>query len=127
MILDFLKKRINAFVQKRIPYDDRNIELIYSRSMDRVKKIPVYCPFCNSEMKFRHSNIYFPPYRDDITFKCPKCFHTAHFGIPITKKVYESEYKLRQGNYFMRPTYNRAERSKEIIKERLKDLGYLEF
>lgn len=108
------------------PY--KNLASLIERSMSRLK-INARCPYCGTEMMFRTSHLVGPgnqPARDDIGLKCPYCFHTAHFGVPITKKEYEEELRLRGGAYLLHPAYRLDERRREDVKRRLRALGYLE-
>lgn len=93
-----------------------------------------YCPQCMAQdetrvpMMFRHSKIVVGvPNRDDQGWKCPVCYTTVHHGIPITREAALDEIKLR-GNaaYLMRPSFRPDERDNEIVKERLRRLGYIE-
>lgn len=106
------------------PYE--KIELLVNRCVERMKLKPL-CPFCGSEMKFRFSVIVGEyPIRDDQTWKCKNCFHTAHFGVPLTRKEFDEEFKLRKGTYLLKPDWRPDERRKEIV-DRLRALGYLGF
>lgn len=106
----------------------QDLRMLIERSISRMKIQP-NCPYCGSEMMFRNSSIVGTagPIRDDIGMKCPNCFHTAHFGVPISRQEYEEEIKLRGGQWLLRPTYRLDERSRTDVKERLKALGYLDF
>lgn len=92
-------------------------------------KVKPKCPQCESLMYFRHSSIVYKvfPIRDDTTYKCIKCFHTIHFGNPMTREDALEEVRLRGGSkYLSRPTMRNDERDNEIIKDRLRKLGYIE-
>jgi len=67
------------------------------------------------------------PIRDDQTWKCPNCFHTTHFRVPITEKEYNEEYKLRKGRYLSTPSFREDEKYRADIIKKLKQLGYLGF
>lgn len=127
-MLDGLRLRIFDFVMSRrvTPF----VCSIYEFEMARLRKFrgkdDEVCPLCGGVMLFRHSVLAFSPYRDDIGLKCPSCFHTLHVGVPITKAMYEREVVWRQGRFFMRPTYNKAEWESRLVREKLKALGYLE-
>jgi hypothetical protein len=86
------------------------------------------CPYCDSLMMFRHSSIvvFAGPVRDDMGFKCPWCYHTAHFGIPITREEALEEMDLRGGPTLTRPSIRPDEDGLEIVEERLRRLGYIE-
>lgn len=104
------------------------LEELIARTVDRcIVKKPT-CPHCNTLMSFRHSVIVVDvfPIRDDIAFKCTHCFHTCHFGIPMTREAALEEIRLRGSPFLTRPTIRSDERDMEIVKERLRRLGYIE-
>ena len=86
------------------------------------------CPYCEKHMMFRHSKIVTTvgPVRDDQAWKCPRCFHTAHFGIPMTRELALAEIEARGNPTLMRPSERPDEDGDEIVKERLRRLGYIE-
>ena len=86
------------------------------------------CPYCESAMMFRHSKIVttIGPVRDDQAWKCPQCFHTAHFGIPLTREVALKEIEVRGNPTLMRPSERPDEDGDAIVTERLRRLGYIE-
>jgi len=91
--------------------------------------LPV-CPYCKSKMLFRHSRLSGgsgAPLRDDQGWKCPVCKHTAHFGVPVTRKEFDGLRWERGGVFLSRPSFSLSEREDSEVKERLKKLGYLEF
>jgi len=106
-----------------------SVDILIQRCIDLMRVDPV-CPYCDTPMQFRESNLAGRnPVRNDIAYKCPNCFHTAHFGIPITSKQFAKELDLRQGVYLMTHdvpfgVFSREDRKK--ILERLEALGYLE-
>jgi len=111
--------------EMRTPY--KHLDMLIQRAEERMKIKPI-CPYCGAKMKFRFSHIVGKfPIRDDQTWKCPRCFHTAHFGIPMTRKEYEEEFKLRRGEYLLKPDYREDEKYRKDVLKRLKELGYLEF
>lgn len=118
------------FLESPVPMSSPKIpiEILIEKTINRMKIIPL-CPYDKVKMMFRCSQIIgVNPIRDDITFKCPKCFFTAHFGIPISKEAYEKELELRQSKILMQPNYSFNYLSKEDEKKilaRLKALGYL--
>lgn len=86
------------------------------------------CPYCEKHMMFRHSKIVTTvgPVRDDQAWKCPLCYHTAHFGIPMTLFLALAEIEVRGNPTLMRPSERPDEDGDEIVKERLRRLGYIE-
>lgn len=86
------------------------------------------CPFCEKLMMFRHSKIVTSvgPVRDDMVFKCVSCFHTAHFGIPMTREDALTSINVRGGPTLMRPSERPDEDGLDVVTERLRRLGYLE-
>lgn len=86
------------------------------------------CPYCESSMNFRHSKIVVTvgPVRDDQAWKCPRCCHTAHFGIPMTRELALAEIEVRGNPTLMRPSERPDEDGDEMVKERLRRLGYIE-
>jgi len=104
-----------------------SFEELVKRAEDRMMIIPV-CPYCDIVMEFRNSNIVIGagPIRDDQTYKCTKCFHKLNWGLPMTKLDAEEEKRLRGGSYLLRPTLRLDERDLDVIKERLRRLGYIE-
>lgn len=96
------------------------------------------CPHCGHLMEFRHSEVHGGgiarevskgcPIRDDQIWKCLNCFHTAHFGIPLTKKQASEELALRGGSPFLlRPSERQDEVGRKEVMKRLKELGYIDF
>ncbi len=86
------------------------------------------CPYCQNPMMFRHSKLVVDvgPVRDDQGWKCTHCFHTAHFGIPMTREAAVDEINLRGGQTLMRPSDRPDEDGDEMVKARLRRLGYIE-
>lgn len=109
------------------PYKLPLQELI-DRSVARCVIQKPVCPHCGNPMEFRHSKIVVEvfPVRNDIGYKCTNCYHTCHFGIPMTQEDALKEIDLRGSPYLTRPTYRSDERDMEIVKERLRKLGYIE-
>ena len=126
MLIDKIRKWYRDWQNKGTPYL-LSLEELIARAESRMKLIPS-CPYCQNEMKFRHSVIVVDvfPIRDDVGYKCIKCFHTAHFGNPMTREDALEEIRLRGSKYLTRPTYRTDERDLEIVKERLRKLGYIE-
>jgi len=70
-------------------------------------KFTIVCPFCSSEMVFKHANYFsrgYPNnvgynYRCDVAYKCLNCGYVATFGVAIS----ESHYKkvLKKGEKFI--------------------------
>jgi len=117
--LDFRRKQVSS---PRIA----NLHALIEKAKRRMKLTPK-CPYCLNVMSFRDSRIWKGfPYRDDQSYKCTFCFHTCTFGLPITKKEYEMELKLRGSPYLLRPDFNPSERNNKETIERLRALGYLE-
>jgi len=113
------------------PYEDA--EYLIMRAIERFRKrskleYPT-CPFCQSEMKFRFSNLsrFGWPVREDQCCKCPNCYYTSTFGIQITRKEWDEEFKLRKGYVILRPDLREDEKWQKTVLERLKKLGYLDF
>ena len=79
-------------------------------------------------MDFRHSEVVVGrgPVRADQTWKCTNCFHTAHFGLPITESEALEEIDLRGGPTLMRPSRRPDEDGLDVVTERLRRLGYVE-
>lgn len=104
-----------------------SVHVLIKRAENRmVLKYTPNCPFCTHEMMFRFSHIVpIIPIRDDQVWKCPCCYHTTHFGIPMTKEAYQEEFNLRRGQYLMNPTARLSERKDQEVIERLRALGYL--
>lgn len=108
------------------------LDVLIQRCEDRKRQyhgLPK-CPYCGTQMMFRHSALAGgsgAPIRDDQGWKCVACFHTAHFGIPLTRDEYEDEYQLRGGRFLTRPTYRLDERGRDEVMKRLRALGYLDF
>jgi len=92
-------------------------DLVYSTRSYREQDI-------EKMMFFRWSRLSYPPYRDDVVFKCVNCFHTLHRGYPITKEQYEVEVNLRQGRTFMPPTF---ETRRKKIRHKVEELSYIVF
>lgn len=113
------------------PYQLPLSELIF-RAENRQKlatgKMRTLCPFCETRMMFRHSKIVTTvgPVRDDQAWKCNRCFHTAHFGIPMTRELALAEIEVRGNPTLMRPSERPDEDGDEMVKERLRRLGYIE-
>ena len=86
------------------------------------------CPYCGSHMMFRHSKIVttIGPVRDDQAWKCTRCYHTAHFGIPMTRELALAEIEVRGNPTLMRPSERPDEDGLDIVNERLRRLGYIE-
>jgi hypothetical protein len=86
------------------------------------------CPYCEAPMLFRHSKIVITvgPVRDDQGWKCLSCFHTAHFGIPMTREDALTEIDLRGSPTLMRPSERPDEDGLDVVTERLRRLGYIE-
>ncbi|MHC4573384.1 MAG: hypothetical protein ACYS76_04520 [Planctomycetota bacterium] len=86
------------------------------------------CPYSGHVMALRHSKIVvgLGPVRDDMGFKCVWCYHTAHFGIPITRAEALEAIDLRGGPTLTRPSERPDEDGDEAVKERLRKLGYVE-
>jgi hypothetical protein len=109
-------------------------ELIF-RAESRLKLISesVYCPMCFLDtgervpMMFRTSHVVDgSPCRDDQAYKCRKCFHTVHFGIPITRELVLEEIDLRGSHQILQPSAFKLPKTDPEIEERLKALGYLD-
>ena len=90
---------------------------------------PLICPFCGNEMIIHDFRaIYqksFNFYHCDIHMKCPNCSFWCIFGVPISKEEYEELVKsplhgrvLKEELIKIYPKYG------ELLKERLKKLGY---
>lgn len=134
-MLKILRRLKNLLYPERYnrpyPYDiDFYIMRVERRLLSIRRMFFPLCPFCDTTMQVRYSNIVVIkgcPVRDDVHVKCVKCFYTAHFGLPITKREALEEIRLRGGNTrVLRPTYNIEERSREDIKKKLIELGYIE-
>jgi len=133
-LIKFLTRILFPSYVEYVPYRIPLEELI-QRSIDRMIVKDPRCPHCDGYMMFRHSTIKGggiglkdgTPIRDDITFKCVRCFNLNHFGIPITKSVALKDLWLRNGNTIMRPTVRHDETKKIEVLKRLKALGYIEF
>jgi len=99
------------------------------RFQERSKLDYPKCPFCGKEMKFRFSNLsrYGWPIREDQCWKCPNCYYTCTFGIPITRKEWDEEFKLRKGHVILRPDLREDEKWQKTVLEHLKKFGYLDF
>jgi len=138
LIMPF-KKLVRLFLKsysesKITPYSD--LDYLIQRAKERMRIKPV-CPFCSNEILFRHSTIaggnLIPrtpkgsPIRDDQYWKCPNCFHTSHFGLPMSRRDALIEMKLRGGSDLLYPTCRSDEREREDVKKRLRALGYLDF
>lgn len=136
-------RRIQIFVlgfQPSLGYQIPLPELIRraeARNKDRrMGPYPPICPHCKGSMMLRGSVIAGggfagaprgSPIRDDQQWKCPKCFHTCHFGIPISREEAEEEVRLRGGTIISRPTFRRDEGARKEVRERLRALGYIDF
>ena len=112
-----------------------SLNVLIDRATKRMKIIPV-CHHDGTTMMFRRSSIdgggiggssKGTPIRDDQTWKCPTCYHTEHFGIPMTRQEALEEIKLRKGRFILFPTLRQDERDRQDIKERLRRLGYIDF
>ena len=111
-----------------------NLKVLIDRAMKRMKITPI-CHYDGTTMMLRRSSIdgggigspKGTPIRDDQTWKCPTCYHTEHFGIPMTRQDALKEVKLRNGRFLLMPILNPNERHKKDVRERLKQLGYLDF
>ena len=104
------------------------LEDLIKLSESRMKVKPT-CTQCGTEMTFRHSDlvVHVTPVRDDVMYKCTNCFHTIHFGNPLTREEALEEIRLRGNSRFLsRPTKRPDERDLEVIQERLRKLGYIE-
>lgn len=123
-LLTFFFGKLRKLIVPPTPYT--NLSLLIKRCIKRMKITPL-CQFCDLPMMFRYSTISWPPLRDDQVWKCIKCFHTVHFGIPLTKKEYVREFALRGGRHLIRPSYRSDERNKKEVLERLRALGYMAF
>jgi len=128
-VIKVLKQFLAKFKPPQ-PYADSTtlIERAIERHMEKAKITP-FCPFCRSQMKFRFSNLsrYGWPLREDQCWKCPYCYFTATFGIPLTRQEWQTEYNLRKGHILMRPDLREDEKHKKEVIARLKALGYLDF
>lgn len=115
-------------------YED--LSLLLRRARNRMKIKPV-CPFCPTEMRLRGSIIRGggydntpsgSPIRDDQNWKCTNCFHTAIFGLPLTREQARQEVKLRGGSVVLCwPHVRLSESHRKDVRERLRALGYLDF
>jgi hypothetical protein len=114
---------------------ERLIERAEERYTEATGYKIVMCPQCfmqrgvKTRMEFRTSKIVIDviPIRDDQAYKCTWCYHTVHHGIPITKTDALIEINMRGGSpYLMKPTYRPDERDMDVVKERLRKLGYIE-
>lgn len=104
-----------------------SLDLLIVRAEERMVITPK-CPFCGKTMLLRRSTIVKAvPIRDDQGYKCRRCKHTAHFGIPITRELYDEEYRLRGGRQLLVPTYRKDERSNKAVLQRLYELGYVDW
>jgi len=133
-IIKWFKERRNRGKPYKIPLE----ELIYRATKRKTEATgfnKIFCPQCflqrnvKAEMEFRTSNIVInvTPIRDDQAYKCMWCYYTVHHGIPITRKDALEEIELRgESSYLMRPTIRPDERDMEVVKKRLRDLGYIE-
>lgn len=119
--------KASEFTAYKVPLED-----LINRARARYEKAThrefPKCPYCDSLMMFRHSTVVVDigPVRDDMGFKCPRCFHTAHFGIPITRAEALEEIDLRGGPTLTRPSIRPDEDGLDIVKVRLRRLGYIE-
>ena len=105
-----------------------NIE-IYNKIINRIEQRvgTKICPFCNTQMKFRHSVIAQGPLSDTIIMKCPRCYYLASFGIPLSKEEFMLEKKERDGNW-VSPYFKYGIIDPEhLIGEQLRNLGYIEY
>lgn len=103
-----------------------NLDYLIRRCENRMRIQP-QCAYCKESMMFRRSIIVNSvPVRDDQLWKCPRCFHTTGFGLPISKREYDEEYKLRGGVYLMTPTFRKGEQVDSRVLERLRALGYID-
>ena len=139
-----LFKKLKRIIEKNlrsetIPYAD--LDRLIRRAEERYQRIsrgvfPPICSHCDHAMELRHSNIagggfsgcpVGSPIRDDQGYKCTNCYHTCHFGLPISKREAQQEIRLRGGTKISRPSQRRDEAGREDIKKRLKELGYFDF
>lgn len=131
-----LKKVRNLLVD--LPESSQGYEDLASliQRAEKRMRIKPKCSYCGTVMWFRHSAISGggfggtprgSPIRDDQGWKCPECFHTAHFGIPLTREEGLQEVRLRRGVYLTRPTFRRDEGYRRDVRKRLRELGYLDF
>ncbi len=103
-----------------------SLAILVERAVSRMKIKPRY-PYCGTPVLFRFSHLAGGhPVRDDQAWKCPNCFHTTHFGIPMTREEYEREKRLRGGEYLLEPDYREDEKYMAQVRRRLRELGYLE-
>ena len=113
------------------PYQIELAELILraeKRFRERAMRDLPRCPYCGFLMMFRHSKIVTTvgPVRDYQAWKCRVCFHTAHFGIPMTLDEALAEIELRGSPTLMRPSERPDEDGLDVVTERLRRLGYIE-
>jgi len=86
------------------------------------------CPICAEKLMFRSSNLSRDAtfsFREDQCWKCPKCFITLNFGVPMTKEEWRKALARRGGYLLMRPDIRESERGQKEVLERLRALGYL--
>ena len=100
---------------------------------------PLYCPFCNHKMILHDFAPYEHRYPDgrpelrhvDVHMKCPACGFWCTFGVPVTKEELErlkrSRYAFKTLRWELDDIYRNVsgyEKESQIVKERLKVLGY---
>jgi hypothetical protein len=102
----------------------------YLRMKNKITQTQFESNFVNF-LEFRHSLVQGggysglslgTPIRDDMGWKCMKCKHTTHFGIPVKGREAQEEIRLRGGGYLTRPSKS-GEFDRETRK-RLEALGY---
>ena len=138
-LMNWIRKMEYSGEDYKIPLNEL-IRRSITRFNEKTGNLFPFCPQCyvqacrygkkdhNTIMNFRRSKISLAvPVRDDMFFKCPSCFHTVHFGIPLSREEAEKEIELRGNNpWILSPTYRFDERDKKEILERLERLGYIE-
>ena len=133
-IVKWWRERKNRGKPYKIPLEEL-IHRAEQRFEEATGYTKVICPSCflqrnvKTPMEFRTSKIVIDvvPIRDDQAYKCTWCYMTVHHGIPITMKEALEEIDLRGGSpYLMKPTYRPDERDMDVVKERLRKLGYIE-
>jgi len=132
--IPLVRKILAAFERPKQGYLMKNLDYLIRRSIKRMKIVPS-CPFGHGKMTFRASKLNTSPMRDDIVYKCTKCWYLAFFGVPMTPNEYKKEIQLRGGmTTLLHPSWNLptinlreqySEEDKKIIVESLKKLGYI--